>query len=104
MPPFGPGHAEQRIKAWHIVRLAWRQYEAERETSGVVPRMELGGETSSRSSESFCLLSSLICSVRTAQLCARPTHQPARPMPLPKDSFPSAVESQAEPWLRRLGA
>lgn len=89
-PSVGPPTMRKRIKALHTVRLARRPNEAEPETSGVVPRTRVGGETSSRSTESFCLLSSLICadcSVRTAQLCARPTHQPAGPMPHQKIAF-----------------
>ena len=40
-------HAEQRGKALHVMRLAGRQDEAERQASGIAPGMQLCGEAAS---------------------------------------------------------
>ena len=52
-------HAEQWSKALHIVGLSRCQHEAERETSGIAPCVELGGEAASRSAKRLGLLSPL---------------------------------------------
>ncbi len=52
-------HAEQWSKALHIVGLSRCQHEAERETSGIAPCVELGGESTSRSAKRLGLLSPL---------------------------------------------
>ncbi len=52
-------HAEQRRKAMHIVGLARRQYEAEREAPGIASGVELGGEAAARSAKRLGFLSPL---------------------------------------------
>jgi hypothetical protein len=52
-------HSEQGPKALHIMRLAGRQHEAEREAPRVASGVQLGGEASARSAESLGLLSPL---------------------------------------------
>ena len=53
------GAIEQRSEALHIVRLSRCQHEAERETSGIAPGVELGGEAAARSTKRLGLLSPL---------------------------------------------
>jgi hypothetical protein len=52
-------HAEQRRKTMHIVGLARRQYEAERETPGIASGVELGSEAAARSAKRLGFLSAL---------------------------------------------
>ncbi len=52
-------HAEQRCKALHIARSAGCQHEAEREASGIAPRVEPGRKAAARPARPLCLLSPL---------------------------------------------
>ena len=49
-------HPEQRTKAVHVMRLAWRQDEAERPAAPVTSGVELGGEAAARPAKLLVLL------------------------------------------------